>query len=68
VKRRTEDMAENIEETLIHRIKTSQFLLKVDESTDIAGNANLMCFVRYDYKGSIQEGFFFVKHFQQDND
>jgi hypothetical protein len=28
----------------------------------------LMCFVRYDYKGSIQEGFFFVKHFQQDND
>jgi hypothetical protein len=33
----------------------------VDGSTDIAGNANLMCFVRYDYKGSIQEDFLFCK-------
>jgi hypothetical protein len=35
--------------------------LQVDESTDIADNANLMCFVRYDYKGSIQEDFLFCK-------
>jgi hypothetical protein len=49
-------MAKNIEETLINRIQNSQlFSLQVDESTDIADNANLMCFVRYDYKSSIQE-------------
>jgi hypothetical protein len=33
----------------------------VDESTDIADNANLMCFVSYYYKGSIQEDFLFCK-------
>jgi hypothetical protein len=33
----------------------------VNESTDIAAIANLMCFVRYDYKGSIQEDFLFCK-------
>jgi hypothetical protein len=33
----------------------------VDESTDIVNNANLMCFVRYDYKDSIQEDFLFCK-------
>jgi hypothetical protein len=55
-------MAKNTEETLTHRIQNSQFfLLLVNESTDIADNANLMCFVRYDYKGSIQEDFLFCK-------
>jgi hypothetical protein len=60
VKSRIEDMAKNIEETLIHRIQIV-FSLQVDESTDIADNANLMYFVRYDYKDSIQEDFLFCK-------
>jgi hypothetical protein len=43
VKRRIEDMAKNTEETLIHRIQNYHlFSLKVDESTDLADNANLM--------------------------
>jgi hypothetical protein len=62
VKRRIEDMATNIEETLTHRIQNSPFFsLQVDETTDIADNANLMCFVRYYYKGSIQEDFLFCR-------
>jgi hypothetical protein len=62
VKCRIEDMVKNVEETLIHRIQNSQFFsLQVHESTDIADNASLMCSVRYDYKGSIQEGFLLCK-------
>jgi hypothetical protein len=54
-------MAKNIEETLIYRIQNGQFFsLQVDESTAIAENADLMCFIRYDYKGSIQN------HFQEE--
>jgi hypothetical protein len=59
-------MAKNIEETLIHRIKKSFFSLQVDENTNIANRANFVCFVRYDHKGSIQEDFFFVNHFQEE--
>jgi hypothetical protein len=58
-------MAKNIEETHIHRIQNSQFFsLQVDESTDIADDTNLMCFVRYDFKGSIQEDFLLCKPLQ----
>uniref|UniRef100_K7GH28 Uncharacterized protein n=1 Tax=Pelodiscus sinensis TaxID=13735 RepID=K7GH28_PELSI len=62
VKRRIKEMEKNIEETLIHRIQNSQFFaLQVDESTDTADAANLMCFVKYDYESSIQEDLLFYK-------
>uniref|UniRef100_K7F206 Uncharacterized protein n=1 Tax=Pelodiscus sinensis TaxID=13735 RepID=K7F206_PELSI len=62
VKRRIEEIAKNIEEMLIHRLQNSQFFaLQVDEITDIADAANLMCFVRYDYESSIQDDLLFCK-------
>jgi hypothetical protein len=60
MKHRIKDMAKNIEETLIHRIENSIFHYKWMKA-QIADNANLMCFVRYDYKGSIQEEFLFCE-------
>jgi hypothetical protein len=62
VKRKFQDMAKNTEETHIHQIQNCQFYsLQVDESTDLADKVNLMSFVRYDYKGSIQEDFLFCE-------
>uniref|UniRef100_K7GA61 DUF4371 domain-containing protein n=1 Tax=Pelodiscus sinensis TaxID=13735 RepID=K7GA61_PELSI len=62
VKRRIEEMVKNIEEMLIHQLQNSQFFaLQLDESTDIADSANVMCFVRYDYESSIQKDLLFCK-------
>lgn len=62
VKRRIVEMADNIEETVVGHLKQCNcFSLQVDESTDISNNANLICFVRYDFENSIHEEFLFCK-------
>ena len=48
-------MADDVKETLISRIRCTKFALQMDESTDVAGLAVLMVFVRYVYLQSYQE-------------
>jgi hypothetical protein len=55
---RTESMSEDIKAQLLTRIKCSpKFALQFDESTDVAGLAQLL--VRYCFKENIQEEFMF---------
>lgn len=62
VKRRINDMAENVFQQLICRVRASRFYaIQIDESTDIAGMANLLAFVRYDCDGEIEENFLFCR-------
>lgn len=55
VTRRISDMANDVTDTLISRIKCTKFASKMDESTDVAGLAILMVFVRYVYLQSYEE-------------
>ncbi|XP_046684915.1 zinc finger BED domain-containing protein 5-like [Homalodisca vitripennis] len=60
VKRRIEEMSANVKEILISAVKESDFYsLQLDESTDIADNANLLCFVRFNLNGSVEEDILF---------
>ncbi len=62
VKRRIDDMTEDVLKQLVSRIRASRFYaLQTDESTDIASLANLLAFVRYEYNGEIHEDFLFCK-------
>jgi hypothetical protein len=60
VMRRTESVSEDIKEQLLSRIKRSpKFDLQIDESTDVAGLAQLLVFVTYCFEENIQEEFMF---------
>lgn len=62
VKRRIEEMSVNVKESLISAMKESDFYsLQLDESTDIADNANLLCFVRFNFNGSVEEEMLFCQ-------
>jgi hypothetical protein len=53
-------MSEDIKEQLLTRIKCRpKFALQINKSTDIAGLAQLLLFVRYCFEESIQEVFMF---------
>jgi hypothetical protein len=53
-------VSEDIKEQLLTRIKCSpKFALQVDKSTDVAGLAQLLVFVRYCFEENIQEEFIF---------
>jgi hypothetical protein len=53
-------MSEDIKELLLTRIKCSpKSALQIDESTDVAGLAQLLVFVRYCFEENIQEEFMF---------
>jgi hypothetical protein len=59
-------MSEDIKEQLLTRIKCSQkFVLQVDKSTDVAGLAQLLVFVRYCFQENIQEEFMFYLPFSE---
>jgi hypothetical protein len=46
VKRRIDEIAQNVKDTLLHRLRHSgYFALQLDESHDISDNANLATFV-----------------------
>lgn len=62
VKRRIDEMAANVKEMLIDRVRSSEyFALQLDESTDISDNANLLCYVRYEHDNQIHEDMLFCK-------
>lgn len=56
IKRRIEDMAEDIENQIIKMVKNSSFYsIQLDESTDITNKALLLCFVRVECEGELHE-------------
>ena len=61
ISRRIGDLAENVKATLISRIKCTKFSLQVDESTDVAGLAILIVFVRSQYLKSFHEDLLLCK-------
>ena len=62
VSRRITDIADDIETELISRLHASDaYALQMDESTDVAGLAILLVFVRYDYENKIEDNILFCK-------
>ena len=62
VSQRISDMAEDVLKQLLLRIQASEFYaLQLDESTEVAGLAQLLVYVRYVYGGSIKEDILFCK-------
>ncbi|KAL1268682.1 hypothetical protein QQF64_034045 [Cirrhinus molitorella] len=62
VKRRIDDMSENVFQQLICRVRASRFYaIQIEESTDIAGMANLLAFIRYECDGDIEENLLFCR-------
>ena len=61
ISRRIGDLAEDVKATLLSRIKCTKFSLQMDESTDVAGLAILMVFVRYQYLESFEEDLLLCK-------
>lgn len=61
VKRRILDLSSDVKESLVSRIKHVSFSLQIDESTDVAGLAILLAFVRYEYSGCFEEDLLLCK-------
>ncbi|XP_054713545.1 zinc finger BED domain-containing protein 5-like [Uloborus diversus] len=62
VKRRIDEMSENVKEVLVTFLRKSEyFSLQFDESTDVAGKANLLAFCRFEWNGNIQEEMLFCQ-------
>jgi len=55
VTRRIKDLSEVVKTELFSRLKSRKFALQMDESTDVAGLAVLLVFVRYEFGFSIEE-------------
>ncbi len=65
VARRIEDMSNDIREQLIEFVKKSPYYaLQLDESTDIAGQAQLLTYVRYLRDKAIEEDVLFCRPLQ----
>ena len=62
VSRRISGMAGDVLKQLLLRIQASElYALQLDESTDVAGLAQLLVYVRYVYGWSIKEDILFCK-------
>ena len=62
VSRHISDMAGDVLKQLLLHIQASEFYaLQLDESTDVAGLAQLLVYLRYVYGGSIKEDILFCK-------
>ena len=61
ISRRIGDLAGDVKATLLSRRKCIKFSLQMDESTDVAGLAILIVFVRYQYLESFQEDLLLYK-------
>ena len=55
VARRIKDLAANVRAELISRLQCCNFSLQMDESTDVAGLAVLLVFVRYQHLNLLEE-------------
>uniref|UniRef100_A0A3B1IGP9 Uncharacterized protein n=1 Tax=Astyanax mexicanus TaxID=7994 RepID=A0A3B1IGP9_ASTMX len=62
VERRINEMAHDVTQQLIKRVRESRFYaIQLDESTDIANLSNLLAFVRYEHNREIFEDILFCK-------
>lgn len=62
IARRISDMTENVKDQLKEKLKQSEFIsIQIDESTDVAGCSQFLCFVRYETGESIEENILFCK-------
>ncbi|XP_025424878.1 zinc finger BED domain-containing protein 5-like [Sipha flava] len=61
VRSRIQDLSHEVKDTIISRIGQTKFLLQLDESTDVAGLAVMMTFVRYEFSGIFHEDILFCK-------
>ena len=61
IKRRIIDMSNDIEENVMNKLRTCEFALQVDESTDISGKEQLLGFIRFVNEDKIAEQFFCCK-------
>jgi hypothetical protein len=60
VKRRIDEMAQNVKDILLERLRHSEyFALQLGESQDISNNANLVAFVRCEHENKVCEDFLF---------
>ncbi|KAM9854312.1 zinc finger BED domain-containing protein 5-like [Aulostomus maculatus] len=62
VSRCISDMVEDVLKQLLHRVRASVFdTLQLDESTDVAGLAHVLVYVRYIHEGTIKVDLLFCK-------
>lgn len=61
IKRRICDMSNDIQVQLVERLQSSIFAIQLDESTDIAGQAQLLVYIRYCFDNDLLEDFLFCK-------
>lgn len=58
--RRIEEMATNVKEQLIEKLRSVEgFAIQIDETTDITNDVQLLTFVRYEDNGAMCEEFLF---------
>lgn len=62
VKRRIDEMSDAVKQAMVTVLKENEyFSIQLDESTDVAGQANLLAFVRFEFNGGIEEELLFCK-------
>jgi len=61
VRSRIQDLSHEVKDTIISRNGQTKFSLQLDESTDVAGLAVMMTFVRYEFSGIFHEDILFCK-------
>ncbi|XP_028659076.1 protein FAM200B-like [Erpetoichthys calabaricus] len=61
IRRRICDMSNDIQLQLVERLQSSTFAIQLDESTDIAGQAQLLVYVRYCFDNDVVEDFLSCK-------
>ena len=59
VSRRIDEISNDIKAQFLERLKQTYIAIQLDESTDIAGQAQLLVYVRYCWGGEIIEDFMF---------
>lgn len=66
IARQIYDLAHGMEDQLIDQLKLAKyFSLQLNESTDVANQAVMMVYVRYEHEGDLKEDFFSLLHYQQ---
>ena len=61
VARRIDEMANDVEIQLIHKLQTTEFTLQLDESTLCKNEAPLLAFIRFTNDGAASEELLFAK-------